>query len=218
MKLIKKIFACAVVAIAAMSVTPQAQGAGFRFGVKAGVAINELKFNKDAFHSNNRAGFTGGIMGQFTVPIIGVGADLSVLYVRRSTTAYANVDPALANTLPGVSSVTETKLNRDYIDIPLNFKWCINIPAVSNIISPFITTGPDFSFLLSKQNVENAWNQKKFDFAWNVGFGLQLVNKVQLAASYGFGLTKSASGDNALYDTGINGKNRFWTVTAAYLF
>ena len=204
----------AALLVAAFSVTPQAQAQGFKFGVKAGVAINELKFNKDAFHSDNRAGFTGGVMGQFTMPIIGVGADLSVLYVRRSTTAYVDAPVGTA----AVASATATKLNRDYIDIPLNFKWCINVPAVGRIITPFITTGPDFSFLLSKQNAENAWNQKKFDFAWNVGFGLQLFNKVQLAASYGIGITKSASGENALFDTGINGKNRFWTVTAAYLF
>lgn len=211
MNLFKKVLVAAVVAISAMSVAPAAQAGGFKFGIKAGVAVNELKFNKDALHSDNRAGFTGGVMGQFTVPIIGVGADLSVLYVRRNTIGYTPEADASAT---GQTTMTETKFNRDYIDIPLNFKWCINIPVVSRIVSPFVTTGPDFSFLLSKQNLDNAWNQKKFDFAWNVGFGLQFVEKVQLAASYGIGITKSASQDNALY----NGKNRCWTITAAYLF
>lgn len=212
MKLFKKVLVAAVVAISAMSVAPAAQCAGFKFGIKAGVAVNELKFNEDVMHSDNRAGFTGGIMGQFTVPIIGVGADLSVLYVRRNTIGYVTSGDTTDAT--GQTATTETKFNRDYIDIPLNFKWCINIPVVGKIVTPFVTTGPDFSFLLSKQNIDNAWNQKKFDFAWNVGFGLQFVEKVQLAASYGIGITKTASADNALY----NGKNRCWTITAAYLF
>ncbi|MDE5633529.1 MAG: hypothetical protein K2I51_02545, partial [Muribaculaceae bacterium] len=68
------------------------------------------------------------------------------------------------------------------------------------------------------QNVNNAWNQMKFDVAWNFVFGVQIVKKVQLAASYGIGLTKSASGEDALYGSGLNSKNRFWTVTAAYMF
>ena len=59
-----------------------------------------------------------------------------------------------------------------------------------------------------------AWESKKFDIAWNVGAGLQLLNKVQVAASYGFGLTNSASSSV----TGFEGKNRSWTVTLAYLF
>jgi len=54
--------------------------------------------------------------------------------------------------------------------------------------------------------------------AWNFGFGVQLVKKVQLAASYGIGLTKSASGEDSLYVSGLSSKNRFWTVTAAYMF
>jgi hypothetical protein len=54
---------------------------------------------------------------------------------------------------------------------------------------------------------------------------------LQLAASYGFGLTNSATGEYALNGTGtvddmkndlkhlnFNGKNRCWTFTLAFLF
>ena len=55
--------------------------------------------------------------------------------------------------------------------------------------------------------------------AWNFGFGVELFSKVQVAASYGLGLTKSLEAVGVM-DNGvdIDGKNRYWTVTAAYLF
>ncbi len=196
MKLISKFIAVVLIATAAV-VPAQAQ---FKFGVKAGVALNSLSFNKSGFSTDNRAGFTGGIMADFTVPVIGLGFDASVLYASRGI-EYTNENHDV------------TKKTRSYIDIPVNLKWKIGIPAVGKIITPFITTGPDFSFLLSKKNVGNAFSNKKFDTAWNVGAGVQLLNKVQIAASYGIGLSKSVSGPDALYS-----KNRCWTVTAAYLF
>lgn len=197
MKLISKFIAAVLIATAAV-VPAQAQ---FKFGVKAGVALNSLSFSKDkGFSSDNRAGFTGGIMADFTVPIIGLGFDASVLYASRG------VEYKDGNDI--------TKKNRSYIDIPVNLKWKIGLPGVGKIVTPFITTGPDFSFLMSKKNLDNAFHSKKFDTAWNVGAGVQLLNKVQIAASYGIGLSKSVSGHDALN----SGKNRCWTVTAAYLF
>lgn len=212
MKLFKKLFAAALVAATFLGAANQASAAGpIKFGVKAGIAVNDLKFNEEIVSSNNRTGFTGGLTAQFVAPIIGVGCDLSVMYTHRSNRISAGVD---ANG----NQVGSMNVNRDYIELPLNLRWEMNMLGISKIVAPFVTTGPDFSFLLSKQNVKDAWNQKKFDVAWNFGFGVQLVQKVQLAASYGIGLTKSASGDDALYGTGLSSKNRFWTITAAYMF
>jgi len=186
--------------------------AQLRFGIKAGTAINKLSFDKSAFDSDNRAGFTGGVMVEFTVPVVNLGFDASVLYAQRSVKLYDN---------DGIAYDTD---RRSYIDIPVNFKWKMSIPGVDKIIAPFITTGPDFSFLCSKQNFEDAWNSRKFDFAWNVGAGVQLLGKLQVAASYGFGLTNSTNalqGSNVVGDVknlDFKGKNRSWTVTLAYMF
>ncbi len=110
-------------------------------------------------------------------------------------------------------------VSRDYIEIPVNFRYNLGLPVIGKFVTPFLTTGPDFSFLISNQNVKNAWNNKKFDVAWNFGFGVKIVDKVELAASYGLGLKDSASGDSSLYGANpVDGKNRFWTVTAAWLF
>ncbi len=197
----KHFFAKAFTAIVIMvaAVTPaQAQ---FRWGIKAGSAVNTMKFNKNIVNSDNRAGFTGGLMIDFTAPLIGVGMDASVLYAARSVDFVNDQN----------ESITK---RRSYIDIPINFKYKLGLPLVGKFITPFVTTGPDFSFLMSKENMGDALHNRKFDFAWNLGAGIQFFNHVQVAASYGFGITKSASGNESLY----TGKNRCWTITAAYLF
>lgn len=179
--------------------------AQFRFGLKAGLNVNKLNFNESVFDSDNRAGFTGGLMVEFTVPLVGIGADLSAMYVRRDAEWMAE---------NGVS-----RSNRDYIEIPLNLKYKLGIPVISHIIAPFVTTGPSVSFLTSKRAIGEAWTNNKVDWAWNFGLGVQLVNKLQIAASYGLGLTNTlhAIGKNE-NNAGIESKNHYWTITAAYLF
>lgn len=185
-----------------------AANADLRFGVKAGLDVNSLHFNKDVFDADNRAGFTAGVMGEFTVPVIGIGCDLSVMYVRR------NSQWMLENYGDKAHDI-----NNDYIEIPLNLKYKFGFLGSSNIIAPFITTGPSVAFLTSRKAINEFAKNKTCDIAWNVGIGVQLVNKVQIAASYGFGLSKAIEyfglNDNT---TDVNGKNRYWTVTAAYLF
>ncbi len=184
--------------------------AQFRFGVRAGLNVNSLHFNKEIFDENNRAGFPGGVMAEFTVPIIGVGADLGVMYVRRNS--------QFMQTLADKTTEVQN-LNSDYIEIPLNIKYKIGIPAISSILKPYIFTGPSFAFLTSKKHIENFVHDKTCDIAWNFGLGLEFFNHLQVGASYGLGMTKAFQAVNLAGDAaGIEGKNRYWTVTAAWLF
>lgn len=198
--------ALAVALILAVASTASAQ---FRFGVRAGIQTNALHFNESTFDSDNRAGFTGGVMAEFTAPIIGVGVDLGVMYTRRT----AEFDK---------ENTPENTIKRDYIEIPLNLKWRISIPVVNNIIRPYIFTGPSFAFLTSKKAVEAAFKNRSCDVAWNVGAGVELFKHLQVGAGYGFGLTKAfeATGvvGNGDYSGIIDSRTRCWTITAAYLF
>lgn len=200
----KKILAivCLVVAMAAGSAMPaQAQ---FHFGIKAGMNVDRLSFNKEIMNSDNRAGFTGGIMAEFTVPLIGVGCDLSAMYVRRNS-----------RFMKGTKTVNN---QRDYIDIPLNLKYKLSLPGISKVFAPFVTTGPSVAFLTSKKYIEQAYKNHSVDVAWNFGLGFELLRHVQIAASYGLGLTKALDTVNLIDGAKIDGKNRYWTVTAAYIF
>lgn len=203
----KRLKIIAIVAILTAAFSIPAQAGGFHFGVKLGMDVSQLHFNKDIFDSDNRAGFTGGLMCEFTAPLIGVGFDLSAMYVRRNTRFLSEMDNE------------NLSVNRDYIEIPLNLKYKLSIPAIERIIRPFVTTGPSVAFLTSRKAVNSFLKNKPCDVAWNFGFGVELFSKVQVAASYGLGLTKSLEAVGVM-DNGvdIDGKNRYWTVTAAYLF
>lgn len=201
----RKVFVLAVVAvIAAVNIVP-VQGQ-VKLGLKVGTAVNHLKFSdSDAYwesvtDNSNRAGFLGGGMVEFTVPIIGIGFDASVLYVHRTS----------KNNYAGGENIS-----RDYIDIPINLKYKISIPVVQRVIKPFVTTGPSFAFLTGKKHVQEALENKKSDISWNFGFGVELLSHLQVAASYGFSLNNTLDTDS---DYRIDGKNRYWNVTAAYLF
>lgn len=201
------LFLVALVASIAMAVPAQA---GFRIGPRVGVAVSRLHFNEDLFNTENRAGFTAGLEAEVSLPL-GICFDGSVMYVRRSIEAVAT-DVA--------GTTTSINANRDYISVPINLKWRLGLPLVGKIISPYIFTGPDFSFLTSKQAISDAWKSHKVDVAWNFGLGVELFKHLQVGASYGLGITKlsNMAGFTSNVKDQIQGKNNYWTVTAAYLF
>lgn len=187
--------------------------AQLKFGLKAGVAVNNLKFNEDLLNSGNRAGFTGGLMLEFTAPVLGLGFDASAMYVHRSSSTDVFI------TDPDGYVQTELESKRDYIDIPINLKWKFNLPVVGSVIKPYIATGPAFAFLVSKQDASDFFKNKKCDISWNFGVGLEFFSHLQIGASYGLGLTKALEAVDVVDDMPtIDGKNKYWTITAAYLF
>ncbi len=205
----KKFLSVLFVVIALFATTNQAQASGLQFGVKAGLTVNDLKFNSDVFNADNRCGYTVGLMTKFTVPVINIGFDASLMYTHRSS---------FVDGIDDGSEVSGT-YNSNYIEVPINFRWDISLPVIGSYVSPFLTTGPDFSFQVSKDNnITDQLKDRSFNFAWNVGFGLMFVNKVQVHASYGFGLSNTTSSDSSSNSSLYDSKNRFWTISAAYLF
>lgn len=202
MKSIKAILLTLVMIIGASALPAQAQ---FKFGPKVGLTVNDFHFNKSVMDAENQTGWTAGLMTEFTVPVIGLGFDLSAMYVRR------NSEFMRENNL--------TKDNRDYIEIPLNLKYKFSLPLISKILVPYLGVGPSVSFLTSRRHIENAYKNKSVDWAMNFGFGVQLLSHIDVNARYGLGMSKAVK----LIDSGagngdIDGKNRYWTISVAYLF
>ncbi|MBQ4292482.1 MAG: porin family protein [Muribaculaceae bacterium] len=209
MKIKQILIAVALIATVAVPATAQ-----FKFGPRLGVAINNLHFSskqdavKDLISTDNRAGFTGGLMAEFTAPVIGIGVDASLMYVRRSVKTIDSEDPNVDNKV----------LKRDYFEIPINLKYKFSLPVAGNAVSPFLTTGPSFAFATSKEAIKEAYKNKAVDVAWNIGLGVEFVKHLQIAASYGFGISKSLTKYAGINDIDVEGKTRCWTITAAYLF
>ena len=80
MKTIRLLLAAIVLAACSFSASA---GEIFRFGPRIGTEVNSMRLNSDVFNSDNRAGFTGGLMMEVNVPLVGIAFDLSVMYVHR---------------------------------------------------------------------------------------------------------------------------------------
>lgn len=199
MKQFHKLLIVALVAIFAAGTA----SADFRWGIKAGLNFNKLDY-KDAaanLEPGNRTGWEAGLMTEFTVPIIGVGADVSLLYARQ------NLDKA-------TEAVYKDK---DFLDIPVNLKWKINIPVVASIVKPMIFTGPDFLVALNKHSIENI-KSKTCEVGWNIGIGVELLKHLQVQGSYCIGMNNVAKYTGQVNTVDLKAKKNYWTVTAAYLF
>lgn len=213
MKAIKRI---TLIAAAILMFAGSANAKIFNFGVKAGVNVNKLHFSKDALEDlvdkSNSSGWEAGVMVEGNVPIIGIGFDASLMYARMNN-GY--------NNKVGVENNDEIKgkevVGKNFIMIPINIKYKFNIPAVSSFIKPYVFTGPDFAFNLNK-NILKDFKSKTCQVAWNVGLGVELINHLQIGASYGFGMNNVAQKLIGTTEPDVKIKNNYWTVTAAWLF
>ena len=201
----KTIFCVALVAALFLTIPANAQ---FKIGPKVGVNISTLSLGGDLsknFKSSNISSFTGGVMAEFMVPIIGVGIDASVMYTRKGSDLKNLVENSTA------------EQHTSYVEIPVNLKYKFSLPVVGSFMSPFVYAGPSFAFRVG-DNFADQYKNKSFETAINVGIGLEFFSHLQIAGQYGWGLGKAMEFENDVLNSTLNGKSRAWTVTAAYLF
>lgn len=201
----KKFIVRAIAAMTLVLTAATAQAGPFQIGPVVGVNVNKFTVGSDVMSASNRSGFTGGVMAKFTVPIVNIGADLSVMYSRRSAE------------MTNSTGLTE-KLNYDYLAIPLHIRYDLSLPAISRILVPYVFTGPNFAFRLSKEIV-NDYKANKYNVSWDFGLGLLLIKHLQINAAYSLGMNKALNfvGQNVA-GADIKGKTSGWTITAGWLF
>lgn len=208
MKKIRKVL-CVAVAMLLCGLGAQAQ---FRAGIRAGVTINKLHLSDLGanFNSDNRCGFTGGVMAEFTIPVVGICFDASLMYSRMNS----QVDGYYYNDESGALRNDFENSAKDFLQIPINIKYKIGLPVVGKIITPYIYTGPDFAFRLGSSDCF-----KRFQAAWDLGIGVELLRHLQVGAGYSWGMNNVAKkiwdGDKI---ADFKTHNNYWTITAAYLF
>ncbi len=171
-----------VVAAFTFAVPAQAQ---FQMGVKAGLNVDkvDLKNVDENINENNRTGFFVGITADFKVPIIGIGADISLLY---------------DNKVVGVTKESEdANKTLHYLDIPINIKYTFGF---SSLLSLYAATGPQFSFNVGDRswspsvlaNYTKDWELRKSEFSWNVGAGITVKSHVRIGYNYNMAIGKTA--------------------------
>ncbi len=204
----KAISIIAVVAAFVMAVPAQAQ---VQFGVKAGLNVNKVSLNDvgTTLDGENRTGFFAGITADFTLPMVGFGADVSVLY-----------DNKVAGTSVGDEEINKTL---HYIDIPINVKYTIGF---SSLASVYVATGPQFAFNVGDRSwalseLNRNWELKTSEFSWNVGAGITVRSHIRLGYNYNIAVGKTAELKvSALGQDIVKGKlkNNSHQISLTYLF
>ncbi|MBQ6964975.1 MAG: porin family protein [Bacteroidaceae bacterium] len=202
-----------VVLVATLTFAMPAQ-AQFQFGIKAGLNVNSvsLKNMQSNIDGKNRTGFFAGVTADFTAPLIGIGADVSLLYNNK------------------IIGLTENgqKANKTlhYVALPINVKYTIGL---SNLASVYLATGPQFAWnvgdrnwkLSNYQGFTEDWELKKSEFSWNVGAGVTALNHIRIGYNYNIGIGKTA--ETTLIGTAGNTvkgklKNNTHQISLTYLF
>ena len=93
-------------------------------------------------------------------------------------------------------------------EVPVNLKYTIGLGSMAGV---YLAAGPDFFFNLKDFDVEGG-KAKKSQVAVNIGAGLKLLSKLQLGVTYQIPMGDSFEWKN------LEGKNKTWQVSAAYMF
>lgn len=188
-----------IILVLATTLTAAAQ---VRFGVRAGLTVSELRFDRDIVSSDNRVGYTGGLLLDLNIPVVGLGAEVSAMYVHRNNR---------------LSDGLQT-FKRHYIDIPIYARYRLALPNLERYFAPYVFTGPDISILFDENGPANYDNSRTY-YSWDVGLGMDLFRHLRLSATYGIGMSKAMQYIDREY-TGdkVNGKDRCWTLGLAYMF
>ena len=189
-----------VILVSLMTLVAIPSSAQLRLGVKGGLNVSSVHFNKDLVNSDNVTGFNIGPMLEGTIPLLGVGFDAAILYSQK-----------------GLGLKAEKDVKNDYIDVPVNLKWKFGLP----ILKCYLTAGPYVGFRVGGDKfwdipgeVGHQLKAKSFNAGLNFGAGVELIKHLQVGFNYALGLTD----DYSLSDIDLSGKNRGWSVTAAILF
>ena len=185
-----------VIACLALAIPAQAQ---IKFGVKAGLNVSKLHLSKETLSSDNRAGFFIGPTAEFTLPLLGLGIDGSVLYNQF-----------------GVDSEKGTSTKKS-IEIPINLRWTVGF---SSLVGAYVAVGPQFGFNVGDRWFDEVCEFKKNTTSFNVGAGLKLLGHLQVGDNYNFALKDNGKiHDDDIEDLATIGfKQNTWQVSVAYLF
>ena len=168
----KKIISSALLALSFLISIPAHADEPLKFGVKTGLNVSDFSFSSDVFDKTNQVGWFFGPTVKFTLPVVGLGMDASVIYDMRSAKLkHVSVDQSV---------------KQQEIAIPINARYSIGLGSMANI---FFFGGPQIAFNVGARNFEwtNGSNYalKKSNFSVNLGLLTIILLVVILLTSHG---------------------------------
>ena len=186
-----------------------------KFGIRAGANLVNMKISDgiDNLQGNNRAGFYIGPTVKFTLPIVGLGVDVSAVYDQRTSEVSAEDD--LGNT-------TTENVTARAINIPINVRYGVGLGSLADI---FVFAGPQFGFNIAKDKMLGVtdWTWRSSNFSVNLGVGCTVLSHLEVKANYNIacGKTAEATTIDAVTKTVKSvskSKYNSWQIGVAYYF
>ena len=218
----KNILSLAVIVAALTFALPsQAQ---VKFGIKAGLNVNNFSVkNLPVMDKKNRNGFFAGVTADVTIPLAGLGADVSLLYDNRCIGLGGTDLEIDEDDIIEAGDYVTTHKTFHYISLPINVKYTFGL---SSLASVYLATGPQFSWNVGDRHwtmgdIDEGWELKSSQFSWNVGCGATVLSHVRVGYNYNIALGNTA--EMTVWGVGkdaIKGKlkNNTHQISLTYLF
>ena len=199
--IMKKIIAAALLIVA--FVTPSR--AQFKFGLQAGLNLSSVSTKNFSDDINSRTGFFVGPTVKFTLPVIDIGFDASVLYDHRE----------------GNSKWGTVKAQS--VQIPINLRYGFGL---SNLTELFVFAGPQFGFVVEDGYWLDSFRTVSLNgsnYSANIGIGATFLNHFQAKFNYNIALSDTGeftikSDYNAPSKSAGSFKINTWQISVAYFF
>jgi opacity protein-like surface antigen len=203
----KKFFTILVVAITMMALPANAQ-LGLGWGLRGGLNLVSMSTDESTFDSSNRAGWFFGPTAKFTVPLIGIGLDISALYDQRT------------------SELNNQTVKEQNIFIPINLRYQVGLGSLA---SAFVKAGPQFGWNIGSKTYQSIKDGNTGEFklkdsntSLNIGVGINALSHLEVGINYNIVLGKT--GDLTVTDAATNAYNNSksrtnaWQLNVAYFF
>ena len=204
-----------IILLIGLCISTSVKAQDVEFGIKAGLNVTDMKLSSELFKTTNRAGGFIGPTVKFTLPIVGLGVDVSALYDFRQAKV---TDPTLQEeTVKQAANCNSCKLSL--------FCWLRFYGEC------FLSAGPQWGINIGekdfKWNRRSSYSLKKSNFSINAGLGVTFMKHFEVSANYNIAVGKTAEvkalktiGNAAEHLIGVKTKSRnnSWQVAVAYYF
>ena len=187
---IMRVLVVILVMMAAMTATAQT-----RFGIVAGIVVENGMPSEDEKENSNRLGYTAGAVVDFNLPVQGLGLEVGAKYTKHT--------------------YGKPSMEQYSVDVPVHVRYRLDVPVVEKVVAPYAFTGPSVSAGVSNK-MPTSLSDVKMSLAWNVGAGFEMAKHVRMAATYSIQVSKTDVVNNGSLVKGKKGN--CWTISASYMF
>ena len=202
----KKLITMAFTALLMLyAATAQAQ---IKFGVKGGLNVTRMSFDRAVFDESNQAGFYFGPTMKAGLPITGISITGALLYDQRS----ADIK---VETNGGHGTKEKETLRQKQLALPVSLRYSLGIGDVANV---FFFAGPQFGFNLADDMKNIDWRWKNTNLSVNLGAGITAFKHLEVSMDYNVGCGHTGEFSASSLYTGVKSKSGAYQIGLAYYF